>query len=246
MRTGKWAIFGWVFALSVLGAGWTASAETLPAMVVRSVPTLKKEVALTFDDGPTKKWTPEVLRVLDHDHVKATFFIVGTEAVRFPQYLQLELKDHMEIGSHGARHVTLRGKSAAVVEKDVTDNQEILESLGVPKLKLYRLPGGMSDKVALTVLGKLGYVVVGWSVDPRDWRHRYTAEQMTELVVKHTEPGSIIIFHDGPNSSQATVDAVQAIIPRLKQEGYRFVTVGQLIKGLSQPKNRLGPVRHRR
>lgn len=226
---------------SAMGLGGMARAEPLPAVVVRSVPTLKKVVALTFDDGPTRKWTPEILGVLKRNHVKATFFIVGSQVLRYPQYLQEEIKDGMDIGSHGARHVTLRGKSAEVVEREVKDNQVLLESLGAKKPTLYRLPGGNSDKVALTVLGKLGYTVIGWSVDPRDWRHRYSADQMTTIVMKHVEPGAIVIFHDGPNSSKATVDAVSKIIPELKREGYRLVTVQHLVKGLARPKNRLGP-----
>ncbi len=232
-----------VLVAGILNSAGVAMAESLPAQVVRSVPTLKKVVALTFDDGPTKKWTPEILHVLQENHVKATFFVVGSEALRFPQYFELELQDKMEIGSHGAKHVTLRGKSAAVVEREVLDNQEILTSLGAPKPSLYRLPGGNSDKTALSVLGKLGYTVIGWSVDPRDWRHRYTAEEMTTLVLKHVEPGAIVIFHDVPNSSQATVDAVRHIIPELKREGYQFQTVGQLVKGLARRSNRLAPAR---
>ncbi len=227
-----WAGFGWIGASGV-------GAETLPAVIVKSVPTTKRVAALTFDDGPSPKWTSDILRILHQNHVKATFFVVGKEAARFPQYLQEEIKAGMEIGSHGYRHRTLRGLSETAVEQDISQNASTLEALGARPLRLYRLPGGGSDATALRVLGRLGYTVIGWSVDPRDWRHIYSAQQMTRMVDKQIRPGGIIIFHDGPNSSQATVDAVANIIPQLKQEGYRLVTVGQLLKNAIRSGGRL-------
>lgn len=235
------AIAGAAVLLSA-GFAWPSPAHAAPpqkAVVIRAVPTLNKVVALTFDDGPTRTWTPEILNVLRQNGVRATFFVIGSQVTKYPQYFEQELKDHMEIGSHGATHLRLKNKPAAEVEREVKENASILESLGAPKPTLYRLPAGVSDKSALEMLGRLGYTVIGWSIDPRDWRHRYTAEQMTELVLKAIQPGSIIIFHDGTNSSKATVDAVKAIIPALKAKGYRFETVGRLIRDMPQPRNRL-------
>ncbi len=228
----------WIMG-AVAGFGEATAAKLAPPVVVRSVPTLKKVVALTFDDGPTKKWTPEILHVLQRNQVKATFFVVGRQALRYPQYLHEEIKAGMEVGSHGANHMTLKGKPAALIEREVNENKEILESLGVPKPHLYRLPGGNSDKLALSVLTKLHYTVVGWSIDPHDWRHRYSADQLTTMVMKHIEPGAIVIFHDGPNSSEATVKAVAQIIEQLKHEGYRPLTVSRLIQSAELPHNRL-------
>ncbi|NMP24067.1 polysaccharide deacetylase family protein [Sulfobacillus harzensis] len=206
------------------------SVVTRPAPVIKSVLTTKKVVALTFDDGPTRTWTPKVLQVLKDNHVKATFFVIGQHATQRPEVLKQEIDSHMEIGSHGFQHLTLRNQSADAVKQEVQQNEALLTSLGVKKPTLYRLPGGSSDSVALKVLGQMGYKVIGWSVDTRDWRRRYTADQLVERVNKTVQPGAIIIFHDGPNSSQATVDAVKKLIPELKQEGYTFDTVGQMLK----------------
>lgn len=205
-------------------------AVTRPAPVIKSVLTTKKVVALTFDDGPTRTWTPKVLQVLKENHVKATFFVIGSHATQRPEILQQEINDKMEIGSHGFAHLTLRHQSEAKVTQEVQQNEALLTSLGVKKPTLYRLPGGNSDPTALKVLGHMGYKVIGWSVDTRDWRRRYSADQLAEKVTKTVQPGAIIIFHDGPNSSQATVDAVKRIIPELKHEGYQFDTVGQMLK----------------
>lgn len=214
--------------------------QSQPAPVIRQAVTNQKVMALTFDDGPSPKWTPKVLAVLNQNQVQATFFLIGSHATRQPLLVRQEVKDKMEIGSHGAEHRILRNQSAAVVKQEVETNAQILQSLGAPKPTLYRMPGGAADATALTVLGHLGYQVIGWTIDTRDWRHRSTAEAMAQKVENEATPGAIVIFHDGPNGSQATIQAVQMLIPALKKEGYRFVTVTQLLHDeKSQPKSRI-------
>lgn len=223
----------WIPIVLTLLFSWVPfhrSVATRPAPLIKSVLTTKKVVALTFDDGPTAKWTPQILTILKDNHARATFFVIGSHAVRRPEILRQELDAHMEIGSHGYDHKILRGKSADVVRAEVQHNEELFTSLGVPKPVLYRMPGGASDSTALQVLGQMGYKVIGWSIDTRDWRRRYTAEQMATLVEKNVQPGAIVIFHDGPNSSLATVNAVKEIVPTLTKEGWKFDTVSQMLK----------------
>ncbi len=205
-------------------------AVTRPAPLIKQVLTTKKVAALTFDDGPTANWTPKILQVLNENHVKATFFVIGNQAVKRPALVKEEVDAKMEIGSHGYEHKILRHRSAEVVKQEAQQNEALLTSLGVPKPTLYRLPAGASDSTALRVLGQMGYKVIGWSIDTRDWRRRYTAEDIAKQVEKEASPGAIIIFHDGPNSSEATVDAVKQIIPALKTQGYQFDTVSRMLK----------------
>ena len=155
--------------------------------------------------------------------------MIGSHALRYPDLVRQEVQAHMDVESHGHRHIILRHRTPAEVRQEVEYNAHILQSLGVPRPTLYRLPGGASDSTALQVLGALGYRVIGWSIDPRDWQYRYSAAQMTQKVESAIHPGAIIIFHDGPNGSQATVDAVSQIIPDLTRQGYRLVTVPQLL-----------------
>lgn len=232
MRQHIWRLVASALILPLLAA-WKGAAGPNPhplAPIIKQVITPKKVVALTFDDGPSAKWTPQILAVLRRDHVHATFFVIGSHAIRHPALLQDEVQAGEEIGNHGAQHRILRGKSAAEVRHEVEENQRILTALGAHPAPIYRMPGGASDHTALQVLGSLGYRVIGWSIDPRDWRHRYTAEEMATMVTHKIAPGSIVIFHDGPNSSQATVDAVSTIIPTLQQQGYQFMTVSHLLK----------------
>lgn len=206
------------------------AAVTRPAPVVKQVLTTEKAVALTFDDGPTRQWTPKILHLLQEYHVPATFFVIGSHAIQRPDILKDEVDAKMEIGSHGYAHLTLRRRSAALVKREIEQNEALLMSLGVPKPTLYRLPGGASDPTALTVLNQMGYTVIGWTIDTRDWRRRDTGATLAERVLKHVEPGAIIIFHDGPNSSAATVEAVRTIIPALTHAGWKFDTVSELLK----------------
>lgn len=224
--------------LSGLIVGWFLSqpSPAKPAPVIRQVITTKKVLALTFDDGPSRTWTPKVLAVLNHDHVKATFFIVGSHATKRPDLIRAEIKDGMNIGSHGTEHLLLRNKSADVIRQEVQTNAQILESLGSPKPTLYRMPGGIADSTALKTLGQMGYTVIGWSIDTRDWRHRNTADTMAKMVEQQASPGAIVIFHDGPNGSEATVGAVKMLIPALKRQGYQFVTVQQMLKLEHRPR----------
>jgi peptidoglycan/xylan/chitin deacetylase (PgdA/CDA1 family) len=203
---------------------------TRPAPIIKQVLTTQKVAALTFDDGPTRTWTPKVLQVLEDNHVPATFFVIGSHAIQRPELLKSEVDAKMEIGSHGYQHIILRNKDANAVKQEIQQNEALFTSLGVPKPTVYRLPAGASDTTALRVLGEMGYKVIGWSIDTRDWRRKYSGQEMADKVMKQIQPGSIIIFHDGPNSSQATVDAVKTIVPELKKQGYKFDTVSQMLK----------------
>ena len=219
-----------LMGLAYYTGGAVSAAATRPARVVTAVPIAEKAVALTFDDGPTPTWTPKILALLKEYHVPATFFVIGKQATRYPFLVQDEVKQGMEVGNHGAAHILLRGRSEAAMRQEIETAAQAIEAAGAPTPTLYRMPAGVYDRGALSVLGSLGYTVVGWSVDPRDWRHKLTAEQMTAIVKKQAGPGAIIIFHDGTNGSAATVDAVGRVIRMLKSEGFTFKTVTGLLK----------------
>ena len=229
-----------IAALLLFGFPWFShhSVAGRPAVVIKQVLTNKKVIALTFDDGPTLRWTPKILQVLNDNHVRATFFVIGSHAMNRTVVLKDEVDAKMEIGSHGFQHLIFRNKNPQTIKQEVEQNEALLMSLGVPKPRLYRLPAGWSDPTALKVLGQMGYKVVGWSIDTRDWRRRDSAEKMAAHVERQVTPGSIIIFHDGPNSSEATVNAVKQIVPALKAQGWKFDTASELLK--------LGRYRHPR
>lgn len=214
---------------TVLPPSSAAPSFPRPARLVRRVLTTAKVVALTFDDGPSPQATPLLLEFLKKEKVHATFFVIGHEAVRFPALVQREVQEGHDVGNHGMTHRTLSGISEDAMRQEVSQGAETLTALGAPKPVLYRLPQGVGSQLGYRVLGQMGYTVVGWSVDPRDYQRR-TSAAIIQDVLKQVAPGSIVIFHDGPGKRLATIEAVKTIIPRLKAEGYRIIPVSELLK----------------
>lgn len=230
----RWAAPGAValVALSILIGPVAQAAPTTgtkSARIVRKVYTTQKVVALTFDDGPSPLATPLFLDYLKEQKIKATFFLIGQEVQQFPQLVAREVAEGHDIGNHGLHHKALGRIDEAAIEEEIRGGEQALTGAGAPKPVLYRLPKAIGSKTAYRVLGRHGYTVVSWSVDPRDYQRR-TAEALVKDVMKHVHPGAIIIFHDGPGRRQATLSALKEIVPKLRAEGYRIVPVSQLLK----------------
>lgn len=198
------------------------------APTIRGVPLTSKVVALTFDDGPSPVFTPKVLDLLRQSGAHATFFVLGQEALRYPDLLKQEVRDGNEIGLHGMRHLVLYGRQTDEVEAEVREAEDTVTGILGKKPVLYRLPQGKGDTVAREVLGRRGYLIIQWSVDPRDYL-RPSPEAMVASVMRQVKPGTIIIFHDGGGPRSRTVEAVAQILPRLKADGYTVTTVGDLL-----------------
>lgn len=198
------------------------------APMVRAVPMTARVVALTFDDGPSPRYTQAILDALRQDHARATFFVVGQEAVRLPALVRAEAKAGMEVANHGMHHRILRGRTASEVESEANEGADVIRTLTGRRPHLYRLPQGVGDTTALQVLGRLGYVVIAWSVDTRDYLRQSPGALVTRALGQ-VAPGRIIIFHDGGGNRQATVEAVRILLPRLRAEGYTVTTVSDLL-----------------
>lgn len=215
-------------APDVVHAQGGPAAERL-APTIRGVPISQKVVALTFDDGPSPRYTPTLLRTLKAEGARATFFVIGQEAVRRPDLLKAEAAARMEIGNHGMHHVVLRGKSESEVDSEANEAAEAIAGIIGRRPVLYRLPQGLGDTTARAVLGRLGYVIINWSVDTRDYI-RQSPEALVARAMRQMAPGRIIIFHDGGGNRQASIDAVKMLLPQLKAQGYTVTTVSDLLR----------------
>jgi peptidoglycan/xylan/chitin deacetylase (PgdA/CDA1 family) len=213
----------------VLARASAPAAMPRMAPTVRALPVTRKVVALTFDDGPNPRYTPALIRLLADNGARATFFVVGQEALRFPDLVRAEAKAGMEIGNHGMHHRLLRGLDEREVEAEASENAELIRSLTGRRPTLYRLPQGVGDTAARAVLGRLGYVLVNWSVDTRDYL-RQSPEALVRRALRQLAPGRIVIFHDGGGNRQASVDAVRMLLPELRRQGYTVTTVGALMR----------------
>lgn len=181
----------------------------------------KKLVALTFDDGPSTATTGRLLDILKAKGVKATFFVVGSMAIRAPELLKREAAEGHEVGGHSAFHQDLSKVSAADLQADVANMDQIFNDVIGHKMEIMRPPYGAVSDVMRNYLGR---PMIYWSVDPMDWKYR-NAATVRANVVGATFDGAIVLMHD---IHASTVDAVAGIIDDLKAQGYEFLTVSEL------------------
>lgn len=187
----------------------------------------RKWVALTFDDGPHPEYTPGILRLLKQYQVKATFFLVGEMAEKYPELVTAELTDGHSIGNHTYHHVSLTKMPQEYVATEIKACGEVLQSITGKAPRLFRPPGGdYSDSIAETVEA-LGYRLILWTDDPGDW-----ASPGQQVILKRTlsavNNGAIILIHDG---IQETLDILPTILQAVKAQGYELVTIDQMLPG---------------
>lgn len=190
----------------------------------------EKCVALTFDDGPHKTYTPEILDILDKYNAKATFFIIGENAENNPEIVLETYRRGHEIGNHTYSHPDLKRLSVEKSREEILKTQEILTDITREAPKLFRPPGGYVSNALVDSLFELNCSVVLWSwrQDTRDWSCP-TVTCIVNGVLKNLKDGDIILFHDyNAAKSSPTPEALDTILQTLSEQGYRFVTVSEL------------------
>jgi peptidoglycan/xylan/chitin deacetylase (PgdA/CDA1 family)/sulfur carrier protein ThiS len=202
--------------------------------VVRSVTDMSRgrgraprDVALTFDDGPWPKDTQRVIAVLRRFHVPATFFMVGNLVQRYPHVARAVAEAGFAVGDHSYDHPVspaLADLTDQRIAAEIGDAKGALTSVGASPT-LFRPPGGSYDDFVVQEARREGMRVVLWSVDPQDWRSNVTAKEVTRRVLRHVEPGSIILLHDGGDDAAHTIKALPAIIRGIRKMGLGFTMV---------------------
>ena len=196
--------------------------------VIKSVNNDEMKIALSFDDGPHPTYTREILSVLRNFDIKATFFVIGENAKYYPDVLCQITEEGHEIGNHTFTHSLKKNISEKTLTEELKKSRDTIKSICGYDVKLFRPPGGiLNNKVKDTVSG-LGYKIVLWNIDTKDWAHS-SVDTITKNVLSNTKSGSIILFHDYIYKNSPTVEALEKIIPKLKEQGYYFVTIGELI-----------------
>lgn len=190
-----------------------------------------KQVALTFDDGPCKRYTPEILDILNEYGIKATFFVVGKNAQQYPEIVLEEYNKGHEIGNHTYSHPNLRGLSAKRISDEITKTQEILSKITGKSPALFRPPGGYLNNDIVDCIGQSNCrpVLWSWRQDTKDWSNT-PSEQIVNNILGNLKDGDIILFHDFHSGKSPTPDALRKLIPILINDGYSFVTVSELIE----------------
>lgn len=205
--------------------------QRYPEIVVLRGPETENKVALTFDDGPDPRFTPQILDVLSEYGVQATFFVMGARAEANPELTRRIIDEGHIVGNHTYFHPNLVEEGdVATLRTEVSRTEDALADIIGYRTKLFRAPYGFLYNELVEALGEMDYTVVGWSVDSLDWRER-PAEETAYNVISNSGPGSVILMHDGAESDgdrTSTVEALRQIIPALQEQGLEFVTVPEL------------------
>jgi peptidoglycan-N-acetylglucosamine deacetylase len=193
-----------------------------------SIKTSEKVVAITFDDGPHGTNTPRLLDMLKKRNIKATFYVVGNMMKNSygPDVIRRIVADGHEIGNHTVTHATLSKLSDSSLRKELQNAHDMIVDITGVAPRTMRPPGGAikNDQKKL-MLEEFGYPTIMWTVDPEDWK-RPGASVVTSRLVNGARPGAIILVHD---LHAPTVDAMPSTLDQLLAQGYRFVTITELI-----------------
>ncbi|WP_416327669.1 polysaccharide deacetylase family protein [[Eubacterium] hominis] len=182
----------------------------------------KPMVALTFDDGPSKKYTASILDALKEYNASATFFVLGSNAENAPDLLQRMVLEGNEIGNHTFSHKQLTTLSKEGIEEEIKETKECIYQITHTYPQVLRPPYGSKNDLVLQCANDAK--VVTWTLDTRDWKDR-DAKIVVERILKEVKDGDIILMHDLYASS---AQAARIVIPKLQDAGYQLVTVSQL------------------
>lgn len=190
-----------------------------------------QKIALTFDDAPDTRFTPQVLDILKKHNVKATFFIVGRLAEKHPDVVKRIVKEGHVIGNHTYNHSLLTKLSDEQYQVQINKTQKILKQTIGYSPKLLRPPYGEISENQLLWASKHQFLVVNWNVDSLDWK-QLSQQQVTSNILTNAKAGSIVLQHSGGGPNQdlsGTVNALPAIIEALQSRGYQLVTLPDLL-----------------
>lgn len=191
-----------------------------------------KIIALTFDDVPDPRFTPQLLDVLQKYHVKATFFVVGSRAKKHPELVARMIREGHVVGNHSYSHPQFVKLTLNDFRSEIIRTENVLQALAGYKPRLIRPPYGDISEQQLRWAKARGYKLVNWNVDSLDWRGLSKA-QVRNNILSHAGKGSIILQHGGGgrgSNLRGTIQALPEVITIMRKRGYTFVTVPQMLQ----------------
>jgi peptidoglycan-N-acetylglucosamine deacetylase len=230
-RTRLLGAVGLLAALVLIGVGtWhlhKSRSFQLLGELVTSVATGDSVVALTFDDGPSPSYTPDVLALLQREQARATFFLVGRAIEQHPQLARSILEGGHELGNHSYSHRPMVLMRQRTIQAEVERTDSLIRAAGADGPIPFRPPYGKRLVGLPLYLSRTNRPTVLWSLEPDTWYR--DAESMVEHVVSGVKPGDIILLHVELSARAEERVALAMLIPALREKGYRFVTVSELI-----------------
>jgi len=191
---------------------------------------VKKYIALTFDDGPSRI-TPQLCDLLKNYQVKATFFVLGENVKRYPQYLKRIKDDGHLIGSHTYHHKNFYKVPKDKVESEIKEEikkteDEIYKAIGV-KPTILRYPYGYSKPIGISIAKSMGYDVYNWTFG-YDWND-IDLDKLVDMYVKNIKPGAILLLHDTEKRKGRIIELTKRIIENAKSQGYEILRLDEMI-----------------
>jgi peptidoglycan/xylan/chitin deacetylase (PgdA/CDA1 family) len=205
--------------------------RTLPRrLFLTSLPEQCGGLGLTFDDGPHPEVTPAVLDILKRLEIRATFFVIGMRAQRYPEIVRRIVEEGHAIGNHTFRHGDPAKVSAQRLAAEVTRTQEIIRDLTGRSTRLFRPPHGKLTLPKLLRLWAGGQQIVLWNVDPKDYACHETAELATKVKLRPPRSGDIVLLHD---NVAVTLTVLPDLVQAARARGLTFLTLDRIPGGVA-------------
>jgi len=201
-------------------------------IVISRVKTDELVISLTFDDGPVYGKTSAVLDALQRNQVKGTFFMIGQRVLEQPDLVRRIAQEGHEIGNHSFAHSDYNRLDTEAQIQDIYRTIEAIKAITGQQVTLFRPPGGYMSEALIERCKQEGITIAHWTYqqDPKDWCDGRSAAYIANYILKRVQPGQIVILHDGSSNGMQTAQALDILIPKLKDLGYSCVTMSELIK----------------
>ena len=222
--------FALVFTICCTILSSTRAHEVFLGYAVRELPiyrveTEQKKVAISFDCAWGTDYTDKLLEIMQSEGVKCTFFAVEFWTKKNPDYIQKISEYGHEIGTHSATHPYMSKLDKNTIVKELSSSVKAIEDITGKKVELFRPPYGDYNDTLIKTAKELSLFTIQWDVDSLDWKN-LSAQEIAKRVIQRVQNGSIVLFH---NQGLHTAEALPIIIKHLKNSGYTFVPIGQLI-----------------
>ncbi len=209
-------------ALGISGVFGKANKKQLP---IYRVKTQEKKVAISFDCAWGVEFTDKLLEIMQEEDVKCTFFAVEFWTKKYPEYVKKIVSFGHEMGTHSATHPYMSKLNKEAIKKELESSINQIERITGQKVELFRPPYGDYSDSVIESAKDMGLFTIQWDVDSLDWKN-LSASEIEKRVVERVKEGSIVLFH---NNGLHTAEALPSIIKSLKQKGFEFVKISELI-----------------
>ncbi len=198
-------------------------------LVRNGVATEEKLIALTFDDGPSAKYTPIILNELNKNKSHATFFVTGENAEKHPEIIKEIVRNGNELGNHTYSHSFMFKDLSKLRREEIIKADDVVYKITGEHMKYFRAPYEYRDVRLIKLLRRMGYIYISHNESTLDAMGA-SSERITDQVLKKLKPGKIFLMHDARGNREETVKALKVLLPRLRKMGYRAVTIDELIQ----------------